>query len=80
VTFAATAGAQRTSGGIGILPDQVAASWPAERLLPSIGERPPAGALEQALHGIAARYGMRTADFVAMQLEYLWRKAPRFGA
>jgi hypothetical protein len=26
--------------------------------------------LEQALRGIAARYGMRTADFVAMQLEY----------
>jgi putative intracellular protease/amidase len=80
VTFAATAGAQRTRGGIGILPDQVAASWPAERLLPAVGERQPAGALDQALQGIAARYGMRTADFVAMQLEYLWRKVPRFGA
>ncbi len=80
VTFAATAGARRTRGGIGILPDQVAAGWPAERLLPAVGERQPAGALDQALQGIAARYGMRTADFVAMQLEYLWRKAPRFGA
>ena len=27
-------------------------------------------ALDEALHGITARYGMRTADFVAMQLEY----------
>ena len=80
VTFAATAGAQRTRGGIGILPDQVAASWPAERLLPAVGERQPAGALDQALQGIAARYGMRTADFVAMQLEYLWRRAPQSGS
>jgi hypothetical protein len=31
---------------------------------------PPARALDAALHGIAARYGERTADFVAMQLEY----------
>ena len=30
----------------------------------------PAKALDQALHGIEARYGTRTADFVAMQLEY----------
>ena len=80
VTFAATAGAQQTRSGIGILPDQVAASWPAERLLPAVGERQPAGALDQALHGIAARYGMRTADFVAMQLEYPWRRAPEPGS
>jgi putative intracellular protease/amidase len=80
VTFAATAGAQRTRGGIGILPDQVAAGWPAERLLPGVGSRKPADALDQALQGIATRYGMRTADFVAMQLEYLWRRAPQSGS
>jgi putative intracellular protease/amidase len=70
VTFAGTAAAQRSCNGIRILPDQVATSWPAERLLPAIGEQPPARALEQVLQSIAARYGTRTADFVAMQLEY----------
>jgi putative intracellular protease/amidase len=75
VTFAGGAGAQQTRHGLRIFPTEVAASWPTERLLPAIGELPPANALDQALHGIEARYGMRTADFVAMQLEY--PKAPR---
>jgi putative intracellular protease/amidase len=70
VTFARTAGARQTRNGIRILPDEVAASWPAERLLPSVGDRKPAEALDDALQGIAARYGTRTTDFVAMQLEY----------
>ena len=70
VTFSRTDGARQTRNGIRILPDQVAASWPAEHLLPAIGDRQPARALDEALHGITARYGMRTADFVAMQLEY----------
>ncbi len=70
VTFAGTAGAQQTRNGIRILPDQVATNWPAEQLLPAIGDRKPAAALDQALDGIAARYGTRTANFVAMQLEY----------
>jgi putative intracellular protease/amidase len=74
VTFAGTAGAQQTRNGMRILPHQVAASWPAERLLPAIDGLQPAKALDQALQGIEARYGMRTADFVAMQLEY-----PRHG-
>ena len=38
--------------------------------LPAIGDQPPAKALDQALHAIETRYGMQTADFVAMQLEY----------
>lgn len=80
VTFAATADAQQTRSGIRIVPDRVATAWPAERLLPAVGERQPAAALDQALRGIADRYGMRTADFVAMQLEYLWRRAPRSGS
>ena len=70
VTFSRTDGAQQTRNGIRIVPDRVAASWPAEHLLPAIGDRQPARALDEALHGISARYGMRTADFVAMQLEY----------
>ena len=75
VTFAATAGAQQTRTGLRILPEQVAANWPAERLLPAVGDQPPAKALDLALKGIEARYGVGTADFVAMQLEY-----PRRGA
>jgi putative intracellular protease/amidase len=76
VTFAGTAGAQQTRNGMRILPHQVAASWPAERLLPAISGLQPAKALDQALLGIEARYGMRTADFVAMQLEYPRHREP----
>jgi putative intracellular protease/amidase len=75
VTFAGTAGALLSRHGLRILPQQVAADWPAERRLPAIGGLPPAKALDQALLGIEARYGTRTADLVAMQLEY-----PRHGA
>jgi len=74
VTFAGTAGALATRNGIRIVPDEVAATWPAERRLPAIGDQPPAKALDQVLSAIEARYGMPTADFVAMQLEY-----PRHG-
>jgi transcriptional regulator GlxA family with amidase domain len=70
VTFARTDGAQQGRSGIRIVPDQVAASWPRERLLPALGDRQPARALDDALDGIRARYGSGTADFVAMQLEY----------
>ena len=77
MTFAGTADAQPTRNGLRILPDQVAMSWTAERLLPKVGELPPAKALDQALLGIEARYGMPTADFVAMQLEYPRHSAPR---
>ena len=74
VTFSGTDGAQQSRNGIRILPDRVATSRPREHLLPPIGNRQPAKALDEALQAIAARYGMRTADFVAMQLEY-----PRHG-
>lgn len=70
VTFAGTSGAIETRNGMRVLPDQVATSWPAERLLPPIGDRRPAVALNDALRAIADRYGTRTADVVAMQLEY----------
>jgi len=70
VTFAGASGAVQTLGGIRVLPDQVVADWPAEQLLPRIGSQPPAKALDDALRDIAGRYGMRTADVVAMQLEY----------
>jgi putative intracellular protease/amidase len=75
VTFAGTAGALPTRSGLRILPQQVATDWPAKQRLPAIGALPPAKALDQALLAIEARYGMGTADLVAMQLEY-----PRHGA
>lgn len=75
VTFAGAAGALETPGGIRILPDQVAARWPAEQLLPAIGGRQPAKALDDALRGIASRYGTGTANVVAMQLEYPRQRA-----
>jgi len=70
VTFASTAGALQSRNGLRILPDEVATAWPAERLLASVEDRKPAEALDNALREIAARYGTRTTDFVAMQLEY----------
>jgi hypothetical protein len=75
VTFAGTPDAVETRSGIRIVPDRVAADWPAARRLPAIGNRPPAQALDRALHEITARHGMRTGDFVAMQLEYAARRA-----
>jgi putative intracellular protease/amidase len=69
VTFAATAAAQPTRSGIRVVPDRVATSWPAATRLPRLEGRP-AEALDQALAGIAARYGTPTGDFVAVQLEY----------
>ena len=76
MTFAGTADAQQSRNGIRILPDQVAANWPATRLLPLIERAKPADALDSALGGIAARYGTGTADFVAMQLEYPRHRTP----
>src|SRR5207253_3030515 len=68
VTFSRAAGAQQSRNGIRILPDEVVTNWPAARLLPAIDNAKPAEALDSALGGIAARYGTRTTDFVAMQL------------
>jgi len=70
VTFARAAGTLQSRNGIRILPDEVATNWPVARLLPEIDNARPAEALDSALGGIAARYGTRTTDFVAMQLEY----------
>jgi putative intracellular protease/amidase len=75
VTWSRTEGTTETRNGVRIRPERVASSWPAERLLPSLRGQKPAPALDDALSRIAARYGRRTADFVAMQLEY-----PRDGA
>jgi putative intracellular protease/amidase len=69
VTFAPAPGAVESRNGLRILPDRVAAGWPADRRLPALGAHPPAQALHEALAGIESRYGSGTADVVAMQLE-----------
>lgn len=75
VAFARSADPQPTRSGVRILPDRVAEEGPPEPRLPAIGARPPARALDDALGAIEARYGARTAEAVAVQLEY-----PREGA
>jgi hypothetical protein len=70
VTFASAAGAMQSRNGIRILPDEVTTNWPAPRLLAEVDNAKPAEALDDTLRAITARYGTRTTDFVAMQLEY----------
>jgi transcriptional regulator GlxA family with amidase domain len=70
VTFSADGGTQVSRNGVRIVADRAAASWPDEHLIPAIGGRQPAPALDDALRAISARDGTRTAEFVAMQLEY----------
>jgi putative intracellular protease/amidase len=70
LTFAATPQAQTSRGGLGILPERIAADWPAQQTLPDTVTSPPAQALDDTLRAIETRYGSRTADFVAIQLEY----------
>jgi transcriptional regulator GlxA family with amidase domain len=70
LTFAGTPDAVASRNGIRIIPDRAAIRWRADHQLPAVGHRKPAVALDEALAAIDARYGTRTADLVAMQLEY----------
>jgi len=70
ITFSRTQDVPLTRNGIRLIPDEIADEWPAAHLLPTIVDQQPARALDEALRGIAVRYGIPTADFVAMQLEY----------
>jgi putative intracellular protease/amidase len=80
VTFSRTHKAVVTRSGIRVIADRGVANWPAEHQLLTIVNQQPARALDEALHGITIRYGVRTADFVAMQLEYQsMRSTLRFG-
>jgi len=69
VTFAPDGATRESRNGIQIVPDEVRSSWPAATRLPAIDSQP-ARALDEALDAIRTRYGPRTFDFVAMQLEY----------
>ncbi len=74
VTFAPTAGAVESRGGLRVLPDRTAAEWPRGQRLSAVAQ-PPARALARTLEAIEARYGARTARLVAMQLELAWPPA-----
>jgi hypothetical protein len=62
--------------GIRIIPDRASNNWSPDRLLPAVGNRKPAEALDEVLAAIRERYGKRTAGIVAMQLEYPQQDAP----
>lgn len=68
LTFSSSDGARESRNGVRIVPDR--ASWSEHNRLSPIAGQLPANALDGALREIAARYGARTAAFVAMQLEY----------
>ncbi|MFC3077480.1 DJ-1/PfpI family protein [Phenylobacterium terrae] len=70
VTLAEGTGPVVSRSGLRILPDRASAGWTGERLPPAMWGRRPAEALDATLEAIADRYGPRTADVVAMQLEY----------
>lgn len=76
VTFASSAEASVTRNGLRVVPDQTTANGFSDGPLPMVGNRKPAEALDEALRDIAARYGKRTTDFVAMQLEYPKKMPP----
>jgi putative intracellular protease/amidase len=69
-TFAASAQAVVTANGVRVLPDRDAADLPEDRRMSTFPDRGPADALGDALHAITERYGERTTNIVAMQLEY----------
>jgi putative intracellular protease/amidase len=77
LTFAPDAAPRPTRSGLRVLPDEVAAAWPAETRLPDPGTRPPARVLDDTLGAITDRYGPRTTYVVAMQLEYPGLAPPR---
>lgn len=56
--------------GIRIIPDRPGTEWPEDRRAPMFSDRGAADALDRTLDAITARYGVRTTDLVAMQLEY----------
>lgn len=67
-TVAATSGPVRSERGLLIWPDRAEASG--LRMLPAPGTQAPLRTIDQALTGVAADYGARTAEWVRMQMEY----------
>lgn len=76
-TFATSPDVVETMNGVRIVPDRAATGWPEGRHVSTFPDRRPADALDRTLDAITARYGARTTDVVAMQLEYPRQTADR---
>jgi transcriptional regulator GlxA family with amidase domain len=76
VTFSSAATPVESRNGVRIIPDRASSNWSADHLLPAVGARKPAKALDEALAAIRERYGTRTASVVGMQLEYPQQEVP----
>jgi putative intracellular protease/amidase len=71
-SVAPSTNALRTRRGLTLLPDRESDEVASMVTLPD--DVPPAQTLDRALAGIEARYGEPTAAFVAVQIEYPWRR------
>lgn len=69
-TFATSLEPVETRNGVRVIPDRVASNWPEGLRLATFADSKPATALDRTLQAITARYGERTTNVVAMQLEY----------
>jgi hypothetical protein len=70
VTFAPSTSAIVTANGIRVFPDRNTTDWPEEGRLSTFSDKRPADALNLSLQVMTERYGERTTNVVAMQLEY----------
>lgn len=70
VPYANSSKTVETRNGVRVIPEETAADASTARYTYTYPDRKPAQALDQVLLAIAERYGPRTADVVAMQLEY----------
>lgn len=68
--YAASIDAVESRNGVRVIPDQSGTIWPEDLRISTFPDLKPADALDHALANIDARYGERTADVVALQLEY----------
>lgn len=75
VPFASSLEAIDTRNRVRVIPETATSDWPAKRRIDTFPDQRPAQALDQALDAITESYGARTANVVAMQLEYPWRAA-----
>lgn len=76
-TVAAAPGALETMNGVRVVPDHTGTDRPDGLRASTFPGRKPAEALDLTLAAIAERYGARTTDVVAMQLEYPRQAATR---
>ena len=78
VSVAPSAGPVLTRRGLLLLPDRLTSGRKQpDRMLPLFETLPPALALDRSLEGIAATYGRATADFVALTMEYPYKRSPK---